>query len=339
MIDTIKFRVPIEEGQLKFIKDMAPEKKVSVLGTGEEVIRFWNFPVNLPSSDKNINLIGYDISKYLFIEFSPIKQILGHNIGVVKNEEIQKVVQDLWEYLKAIFIELPHPDTWIVQRIDDAYMWDYGSLEMVTKVFNTLIPFSKTRVKTTVYNGKTKFYLKGLEYLSNTGDYKFLRYRNGRLAEYLKTKSEGYLRFEYKLEGKQVLNNLGYYDWGHIIRLPEDKFLKVAEDKYKKYFNGNTLIKMTQVQVFNKLVEEYGLQLGMTLFCYLQIRDGDMPDKKIALNQISVYQRSRYNSKLKKVGVGINTPSDLPFPSLKSEIMVFDNPLTTYGNHATGVVT
>jgi len=321
MIDTVKFKFSVSQK----VMDLALSKASYKL-TKDDEVKYWQLGIKIPSSDRNINVLGYRNSKNLFVEFSPIKQLLGTNIGYVTNAEIEKLVEEVRDTLNEELVDIPYTNTWIVQTLDDAYMWDYGDYHLAKGILDTMKNYAEKIFDTTCYKGCSKFYLKYPEYLSSRGDYNKLRYADGFLAEHLKDVSKGYLRFEYRLNGKSVYKNLGYYGWKDIIRLPESKFRQIAECKLLNYFNGSLLAYMSKEEAYKILKDKYGVSKAFRLISYMSIRDGDLKNKADILADIPKQTRYRNNADIKSCGIGVDASTQVQFPSLKNKYYLVSIP-------------
>jgi hypothetical protein len=126
---------------------------------------------------------------------------------------------------------------------------------------------------------------------------------------------KGYLRFEFTLDDNALKNNFGSDYWHIIINSNPNRFIQIAEDRLKRWFDGIDLTKMTKEEAIDVIISAYGADYGSKLYGYLQIRDGDARNKDDYLAKLSRMTKFRYNRDLKKVGVGL--PSGIKFPSFR----------------------
>lgn len=331
MIDTIKFKINVSERLWLKTIEKATTLTQKKRDDGSEALMFWQFPVQLPSFDRNINVFGSGHSKNtIFVEFNVPKQIFHTNVAVPTWDQLRSTVEDVVTHLRSVLDasdvmftnQLPPLSDWIVQKIDIGMMWDYKEESEAQKVLDVYKNYSTSVYQTSCYKGRIcKFYLKNPEYLIH--DYKsFLDKGDWFHAQYYDLLSKGYLRFEVSLIAKEVVKHLGDNTWDSIIKTPESKY-KAILTHYLKYFINdleNTL--MSENEARSILMDKYGFSEGLKLAGYLHFRDNKNISKRSWIKDIPRQQRYRWNKKIKEAGVGIDAKTKVNIPNVESWYVV-----------------
>lgn len=287
------------------------------LEDGSYVIHNCYFPVNLPSYDRNINILLYPDKSpnHIYIELSLPKAIFKNNILTPTREQYKQVVSEIHSTLSSKIGKIPPTTLWVIQRLDLAVQWQYEDATTLKSVLNVLKQFGDTNYPTGTYKSKTtKFYLKNPEYLKH--DYKWLYAQDPKMADNLSKVSEGLLRFEVCLRGKVIFNSFNCMDWDTIINSSDTVFDEIIRRKLLSFYNYLEPVMMTPEEAFSILARKYSQEMAIKLIGYMRIRDGNNPDKKETLKVFSRQQRSKWNILLRKAKVGINAETQVQVPKV-----------------------
>ena len=323
MIDTIKFRIPVSEEV--FIKAVSKIENCTEAREGDLInIKKWQFPVKLPSSDRNVNVLGYrGIENAIFLEFCPVKLLYATNLIVPTIDDVSKAVTRTREALINCLGDIPETKYWVVTRIDLPVMWNYGTYDKAYEVLEDLRSFGTgNRYDTTVYKGQTMvFYLKSPEYLEHDGKWIKKNY-DFETQKYFEDLSKPLLRFEVRLRGAEIYKNLRATTWDSIIALPESRFRDVVNTHLIRFRNGVEACFMTKRKALTIMAKEYGYDMAYKLIQYLEVRDGDFAGRKQCLDLVPRYTKSKWNKMIREAGVGVSSETSVEFPDINSPLLV-----------------
>lgn len=174
MIDTIRFKIPIEKEKYKRLIKKCNQRVETDNETGNSGITFYSKNIKLGSYDYHQNIFTYD-DKFLFLEFSAPKIVYGHNIFLLYPSQLKAAVTKVRNnFEKEVGIKLVDSDRWIIQRLDLCYSWKFNTQLDAYAALRTLDSYDYSRKKKAIrdnsleYIGsayKVKFYLKQDEYL------------------------------------------------------------------------------------------------------------------------------------------------------------------------------
>lgn len=322
MIDTIKFRILVNDKIWEKALTLFTKSNESKQEDGSFVIHNCYFPLNLPSYDRNLNVLLYPnkSENHIFVELSLPKFIFKTNIISPTRDQYKLLIDEAYLVLSDKLGLIPPPTSWLVQRLDLAVQWRYSDLNSAGDVLNVLKQFGDTNFDTTTYkNYTTKFYLKNPEYKKH--DYKWLCGFDRVYADYIDDLSKGILRFEVCLKGKAVDTCFGSYSWTSIINASDSVFENILKSKLLKFYNYLEPVMMTPEEAFKILAKNYTQEMAIKLIGYMRIRDGNNPDKKKTLSVFTPQQRSKWNRLLKLAKVGINAQTQVEMPKIDKIIV------------------
>jgi len=319
MIDTIKFKIRVE----KNVWNRAYELKENslVVGTGvESYIRYWHTPIKLGSYDRNINIFGYKESpNYIYIECNPCKLINGTNMYPTTLDAIKAVL----EYVQGVCVDnlgdIPDLKLWMVTRLDLCATWLIGSEEKALyqlSVMKNLVTSNKRiEYDTSFYCGALKWYMKYPEYMSKTGDFKYLKKYDDNLAYELKKHAEGMLRAEVKLNLPAIKRN--FKNISILTILDNEDLIRSIFERYLKMFYKGLKHKETAFELFLRLNNKYGTEIALKLLGFQNVYYNRNLRKQIKMDKSTIF---RYKQKIRILQGGLI--DDVKILSLNSKELV-----------------
>jgi len=204
-------------------------------------------------------------------------------------------------------------------------MWDFEGENSARAALQNLLKFSSRDInQETLYKGHSKFYLKGREFISKNGDYfKTLDFDPG-LGSYLATLCYGYLRFEVRLQYKQIAKEFGTYYFPAITELSLDTFLGIIQKYIDIYLRSSKKEDMDWPTAYKHLSRFYDTEMTLKLLAYGKIRDNPNEDIRAFAKDIPKSTRAKYNRLLKDADCGNGTNNSLivEYPSIYSKNLV-----------------
>lgn len=330
MVDTIRFRVKLNDGQFKsrFISKSTEYRKVDN-ATGLVFFNFFSSDVSIPSHSSGINFFynASALDSVLYFELSLPKFEFGHNIFLLYPEELPEVVNDLYLFLDSQIPEFPKPSEWEITRLDVCYAWKYETQHDAENVLNYIKAFDFPRKKKTVYQSSVmckgtdytvKFYLKRPEYYQHD----FKKYlKMGLQSEaynYLQW-SDGVLRFEVTCR-KAFLES--------FFRIKTVKLTDIFDKEnidnllffvFRKYIKGYNSDIVNSYDVFQKLKSNYSHRKALILWQFWKVYHSISEVDKPILAEYDRTTIYRYKRDLERAGIGIkfvkNLNFDLKIPS------------------------
>lgn len=316
MIDTLSIIIPTDEELRSHLK------KISISNTRKNnlldvVIRTSDLiSVRLPSWDYNINIFVTD--KYpnsIKVEFSVPKFVFGHNLYLIYPEELLEVMEDFRVYLNnSLDITLPTTSKWSVVRADFCYSWRYLTQDQATVILSSLQLYDQPRKKAHNYPGEslmrngreitTKFYLKSPEFFSH--DFKRIVKQSPDDAYRLLGIADGVLRYEVSIKHASLIR---YFETKKV-RLANltdrNTILRIMVMNMDKMIRGLSKTAMTTAEVYEALKTSYKPLRALNLWrYYLLTRSTDAFVRSTIIKSLDRSTNWRYNSALKKAGVGI----------------------------------
>lgn len=336
MIDTVKFKIPVNSFFLKFILKKSVES-IKLNHKDEQIeARFWNVPVNLGSYERGVNIfVNSESTDFIYIELSLPKYLYGHNIFLLYQSQILGVVKSFYSDLISYFGVFPNYKTWEVQRLDLCFAWKFRNDEECTQILNLLNTFdyprkkSHKRATSLMYYGSSysvKWYMKNPEFYNH--DFKEIRKTDLNLGYNLLSIASGVLRFEVTLR-KSAYDR--YFDNAKLHEIPSGLLESVLKSFLSRsmQFSANEL--NTPFEVLEKLKSKYSPSKAFNLYTYFMTVNSDTPDNikilKLLMSRSQIY---RNNIALKKAGVYLLKPlADISSISIPSEYATSFDPAVT----------
>ena len=332
MIDTIRCRIPIDQTTHDKIERMSMIFSKRDNEQDKEIIRICTKQINAGSFDRHISLkLDDDI---LTIEFSVPKFVWGHNVFMVRPEEVLPICQKVRKTIEEKFcVSLLTADLWQLSRVDFCYAWKLPNQYLAEQIMEIFMNLQVKRKKAHFYDtsvtfsGRTqnyKFYLKNQEFWNH--DFKELNKMGLTLMAYDFLKiSEGVIRFEITLRGKSLAREFYGKCDDNVIMIESDIFtvprITALLNKYmRKILKVSTFQTMDNKTVFDKLTVAYGLTKARNIYTFYRLLFSlDRKDKEI-LDSFSQPQRYRYIALIRSAGIGISSNDahinfDLSIPS------------------------
>lgn len=317
MIDTLKFKVVVNDKQNKLIQN-----KCAILEKSkqkETIFKFVTDNMKLGSYERNVH-IQLDDNLGVFIEFSAPKYVYGHNVYLLYPSQIKQTLKNLHKDLETYFGSFPSYEKWILYRLDLCYSWRLKDQEAVTRVMTLLHSFAYPRKEpykrgtSIMFIGSAysvKFYQKHEEFIKH--DFKEIRKNKSDTAQEFADEglklSSGVLRFEASLKRPIIKQEFGEH--ANFEDLLDNIYLTEKLNYYlKKYFRNLDLQLMTTKEIHTRLITTHGKTRGVQLF---QFYVSYFTEKKLHRDLLtSSYSRTQIQKNLRdirKAKVGISKES------------------------------
>lgn len=321
MIDTVRFRIQLDERQYSFLRAKSLEVSQRDNASHTTIFRILRNQMPLGSYDRNVNIFVNDDAE-CFLEFSVPKFVMGHNLYMVYPEAVPEILEALFLKLKKFFGDFPAPLFWELMRVDLCYAWKLRNHDVAVKVMELLQKLEVPRKhkasyrSSVMYKGSDmsiKFYLKDDEFYAH--DFKELRkIGHWDLAYELYNLSTGILRYEVTLRKRQI-NRLFFGTGDGEIFWHSEVFTTqlctiILNGYLMSLLRGQHQAATLDV-VCDRLVEKYGHARGFHLYGFYKVYFGeDNGRTKILkhMDRTTVWRNLKY---LQKADVGI-TISELP---------------------------
>lgn len=351
MIDTMKFKIPIElsdyQKMAKKCGENVKHKPDGMPTHTTNTVVFWgkgSAPMKLFASSEN---------NVLMIEFSLPKYFYGHNVYLFYPSDLKKILLEIKEKLEKHFaIFVPPIQDWVVQRIDLCYNYKFPSQPIAEQILSSLESYDYPRKKKVIhpvegiqYLGSSfnvKFYLKQNEILNN--DLK-KSHINASQKEFLTKLSEGVIRFEitmFKHKLKSLFNReTHYHDW------TDNQYLEGEINNHLRNILGKSQCQiLDEWEVWNRLQKTYSPKKSLELFQYVmasrtnktarQILNANyhpstISRKKVELAQANVgilYKKGTYN----QLKYDLLVPNKLVTNTDNGDVAEATQPLSTQNN-------
>lgn len=324
MIDTIKLHVKdLSAVTIQALKEyLLHSKKQNVLR--DVLIEFYNHSENIGSYNSNISFYYLPDQNKLTLELSLPKFWQGHNIYMIRKDNIRLSLLLLHSYLLQIFPEFPPPAKWEVIRLDICYNFVLQNNQLLHSYLSLLKTIDYPRHKKYLYDTSVmsvgssyscKFYDKGSEFYKH--DYSRLVKNKPELAHLMRLISQNMLRFEVSMRKRYLLKFLPNLT---ADKLPDLDYELMLQKKLSKYLRYNTTMTTNSTDALTTLLNYYPTSTAIKLYMYWQTKHNDISinlDKiKIALNRSTIY---RYNVALRKANIGILSNATLPPLTIPSD--------------------
>jgi len=318
MIDTIRFKIPINENLVSDLKK-----------TGEEVIKYnhetktvkyriYKQCIQLGSYNSDVSIF-IDFSDSLFIEFSLPKYVLSHNVYLLYDykKAIEKFYFDISMNISQSF---PPPESWVIQRLDICYAWKFKNEEEAFFVLNRIKDLDFERKKkyihdtSVMYKGSAytvKFYMKQPEYFKH--DFKKLIFRGQEdLAHHVFDVARGVLRYEVTIK-KDGLKN--YFNKEINYRQLNDDWIF---DRLNYYLDKLLKIMGTSPYYENKhkLITKYGYTRAGQLLLFLNFYESmgrnelnNFFDRSTIYRNLKLLKEANVGLKVNSTDIKIRIPS------------------------------
>lgn len=317
MIDTVKFRFPIDKEAYQILLDNSDVHTGFNFKTkiNQYVIIKTTIKVGSYVSEKIIRVPRQFVSgvvNYAEIELSMPKFLHGHNVFMIHVSSLinlaRHLANDLYTELKLKTDVL----TWEIQRIDLCYNWKLKNKEQLKtylKIFQNLDYARKKKYTydtSAMYKGSAytvKIYSKYEEYLAH--DYKNLSKINEEYAMEILETAESVLRFEVTIKKPHFPTVFGKHTL-HIEDITEDVVLKTLNIYLTKLLRVNNTSIAENDSNYNKLINTFGEVKGRDLFQKLCMWVSDEPTYKESFNSYSYPNRYKFFQSLKRANVSLS---------------------------------
>lgn len=334
MIDTIKFRLRFTDEQYRHFLSKGLELTKKDNKTDTTIFRFVTGEVYVGSFDRKITIRAFS-QQEVYIEFSLPKYHYGHNVYLLYQSQIVRVVNQFYCDLVHYFGDIPHYDGWQIVRLDICYAWRFLNDKIARQMLDQIKKLPMARKKAIIWDdsvmlkGTTysvKFYMKKPEYYYH--DFRELKKLDIDLAYRILDTAEGVLRYEITLRKKA----LDYYNEGKILYLQDIVKLdlyNLANIFMKKTMRGMTSKPIDSEKALEQLELVYKKSKARSLWQFWLLYFHQ--DLTIRAQIRQKYHRSSnwYNLReIGKAGVGIPKETlrdDFEF-SIPSDIVVNGDP-------------
>jgi len=324
MIDTVKFKIPIDDEAYESIKLLAHVHIGYIPG-----IRVVNYFVTKTRIDlgshsyfRQITVPREFISgseNFMFLELSIPKYVYNHNVKMIKASDFQNIMLNLHEELRNHRIRADLKD-WEIMRLDLCYSWKMSSSEDLNNALNILQNLRYSRKKrynydtSVMFKGSAytvKFYSKYEEFLKH--DYNRIWKQDDGLADEILLLAENILRFEVTIRKTHFITvfrkkSIGVYD------ITEDVVLDTMNFYFKKLIKLVDVDVSNKISVYDKLIVTFGEVKGRDIYEKYRLCISKDPTDQKAFNSYSYSNRYKFYEHLKKANVGLETEnSDYEF--------------------------
>jgi len=322
MLDTIRFRVPIDDNIAERIAKATIELSKHDNLKEFTIIRCFNRKIQLGSNNRNINIF-LTSDKQCFIEFSIAKFEYGHNVYMYYPAQLEDTMDNLYQLLKGYFYgQFNHWKTWEIVRLDICYAWKFKNNDIAKLVINSLKSYKYPRQNQIIYDTSimnigtsytSKFYLKNYEYYENDFP-KLIGEGKPDLAHALENASQGVIRFEVSLRKKAVeyyFSDNGIKNTITIKNLHHETILECLQYFFKKSFNGFVPKYMSNQEVADKLLTEFTKNKAKAIFQYYMAITSNNPNDYNTYKKFTAIRSIRYyKQELKKIGIGLSADTE-----------------------------
>jgi hypothetical protein len=289
MIDTVRFKIPINKAQRDLIILKSIETTKINNKENKTIYKIYNTDLSLGSFDRKINIFLSDTDiNNLKMEFSVPKYYFGTNVLLfyIEEDNFRKILYKLYEDLKNYFGDFPIIYKWEIMRLDICYSWKFINNSTAQTILESLRSFCIKRKKLRHYNtslmnvGATysiKFYLKKDEFFEH--DLKELVSNNRHEFAYnMLNVSDGILRFEVTIRHTHLIRLLEKdFQDGDIIYGVKKVYFNHINDKlifkwlkyhFNKFFDGRKPKFMDNKEVLNRLLAHFNNKPKLALRLY-----------------------------------------------------------------------
>lgn len=342
MIDTIRFRLPLEPQLYELFKKKSIQWSKKNNFTGETIFTTYKTNVDLGSYDRSINLFLTDSEPdSARLELSIPKFEYGHNVKLIYFDRFYKILDLLHSNIQNLFGYCPPVDKWEILRLDICYAWKFQNNLVADSVLQIIKSYDYPRKHKTTYDTSImlkgswysiKWYLKHPEYYVH--DFKALLKKDPDYAYQVESMSQGVLRFEITLRKKALQH---YLEKRRIFAsdLNYDIILQLLQTFFSKFFKGAKPEFMSTQEVCNRLILTFGQSKAKDIYAYyLVLTSGNKEAMNNYMRLTSKRNIYRYNQYLRQAKIGIksfNTNFDIDF-SIPSNYVVNPLPATPVGD-------
>lgn len=318
MIDTVKFKIPIDDLAYESIKKLShvhvgyiPEIKVVkyyVTTTRIELgshtyMRQITVPKEFVSGSNN----------FMYLELSIPKYVFDHNVRMINASDFQNIVSKLHQELADDYNIITVLDDWEIMRLDLCYAWKMKNKDELNNALSILQSLRYSRKKrynydtSVMFKGSAytvKFYSKYEEFLKH--DYNRIWKVNEELADEILLLAENVLRFEATIRRTHFIT---------VFRKPRIGVKDITEEVVLNTINYyfNKLVKLVDLEVSNKisvydrLIVEFGEVKGRDIYEKYRLCISKDPTDQKAFDSYSYPNRYKFFQHLKKANVGLLT--------------------------------
>ncbi|MCX6730541.1 MAG: hypothetical protein NTZ55_01710 [Candidatus Roizmanbacteria bacterium] len=345
MIDTIKFRVPIDRNDYNAIKAKSHEsvRKDNWL-MGFEDWRRLDGAVTVKPFNAKVGVFAFDETS-VYLECSLPKIVYGHNVKMFYPSQLLGAVELIEKTLRAYYGDFPSYRLWLVQRLDMCYAYKFSSHLEALRILDFLSVLRYPRKSIHIYpkesvnwGGRSynmKFYLKELEFYKKGMKEMIL---NGfeREADEALALSKGVLRFEITFRKAKLIdlfkeeidNNMNPLYPGKNIYikdiLKEDLYINTLNQYLETLLGGIDKRSMSFEVAMELLKKTFGKDKPLRLFnFYTNHYSQNAYIRKIIRNNYNSSNIRRNLESLCEAGVGIpnddnSVPFDLTIPNINA---------------------
>lgn len=324
MIDTVRFKIRINELQIKNLKKYFYEN--SKKQGSKQIYKVYNGFIDLPSFDSKINFFVEKNTEYLYLEYSVPKYTFGHNIYHANYDHMYNSMIEIHKLIEKYIHDFDHPDNWEIQRIDYCYNYDMIDDKVSLLVLSALQNIDVARKKKYIYDtslmykGKTfssKFYMKGKEFSRN--DFKRIYKHDKNLALRLELIAKRLLRYEITCR-KTYLSRLldkKRIKYNDIIQLDPRQVINLNIQAITRYIDLDFSRKLTNKQLLEK---HFSKTKSIRLLHFFEdYYSNDLSRKKALQEQYSRQTIYRNKKDIKKAGLSPKNKHKIP---LKVDFML-----------------
>jgi len=329
MIDTVKFRIPVDESLYNQIRSKGESNIIRDYVNKEQWIRYMKAEVELGSYDRHITLFSYDES-CVYLECSLPKQYKGENVTLLFPSELILALEHIHTSLIQVFPTFPSYKDWRIVRLDICYAWRLSTELQSTRILDMLKHLEyprkfryvyKTAVMFKGHHYSIKFYLKHPEFIRH--DFKTLHEKDPEKAMQIYESSKNVVRFEITYRKEQLKHLFEKSSITYKDLLDEKFFETEMNDKINKLLQNRNTESMTDDQIVFNLKKVYKPDKAMRLFNFYKQYYSDKEYLKQLIKDNyhpSTIWRNRRDIVKANVGISNNTidfdfnlsiPSDL----------------------------
>ncbi len=336
MIDTIKFRVPIDKycyEALKAKSHQSVRRDNGLLGMQD-----WerlDGAVTIKPFNAKVGVFAFDETS-VYLECSLPKIVYGHNVKMFYPSQLIPTVELIEKTLRAYYGDFPPYKLWRIQRLDMCYAYKLSSHLEALRILDFLSVLRYPRKSIHIYpkesvnwGGRSyniKFYLKELEFYKKGMKEMIL---NGfeREADETLMLSKGVLRFEItfrKAKLNELFKHLGRTEIYINDILESDFYIKTLNHHLEILLGGIDKRSMSYEVGMELLKKAFGKDKPLRLFnFYTNYYSKDPYLRKIVRKEYNSSNIRRNLESLHEAGVGIpnddnSVPFDLTLPNINA---------------------
>lgn len=316
MIDTVKFRIPIDENDYRILLENSNVHVGYNYKTKDSQYVIIKTPIAVGSdSRERIIRVPRQFVKgavnYAELELSIQKFLMAHNVYMIHVSSLETACRDLAKNLAEQLNLKTDISAWEIQRIDLCYNWKLETKEQLNSYLNIFQNLDYARKKkytydtSAMYKGTAytvKIYSKYEEYLAH--DIKYLKKYSEDHAYTVLEDAERVLRFEVTIKKPHFLT-VFHKSIIRITDITEDIVYLILNTYFSK------LTKLTNTSIcesdsnYTRLVDAFGDVKGRDLFQKLCMWIDEDPVYRDVFKSYSYSNRYKFFKDLKKANVSL----------------------------------